>query len=207
MPTKNPRTQNQFVDALLGHFIDLQFSISQVSALLRPSRISSMSCNELSHRAEFFADLFASTFVGRSSISALEAIAPDAPASFTHPSTADRIATVEAFLSQKNHPIVDLFQISLSARGLPPLSPKFHVVDVTGAFKDLRTFIPTGIPAVHGLFDSAWRFMFDSIDNGRNPWGLASITDGDIERVTNDLVEKSIRNFALRRKWDVAATA
>jgi hypothetical protein len=186
----------------LGHFIDFQYSLSNVTALLHPARLTHISCNELSHRAEFFADLFASAFVGRSSISALEAIASGAPTSVTHPSTQARAAVVDAFLSQSPHPVIDLFQSALSARGLPPLTPVFQTVDVTAPFKDLRTFIPNDISGVHGLFDSAWKFMFDAIDQKSNPWGLASVTDGDVERITNDLVEKSIRNFALRSKWN-----
>lgn len=190
----------------LGHFIDIRrYRVSYVSLLQNPALIAAPSGNtqiELAHRIEHFADLFGASFVGRSSIAALETIAAAAPSSPSHPATADRTAVVDAFLGGRSHPIVDALQRALQAVGLPPLKPIFETVDVGPDFDDIRTFSPTRIEQIYGLFDSAWNYLFDAIDTKRNPWGLTPVSDGKVEGLTNDLTEKSIRNFAIRQAWN-----
>jgi hypothetical protein len=190
----------------LGHFVDHQHSVSAVSMIQNSNLIGPQNGNELSHRREYFADLFAACFVGRSSIAALEAIAPNVSSSLTHPATADRAALVDAFLAGGSHPIIDLVQNALQALQLPTLTPIFQRVEVGADYDDIRTFVPASMEQVYGLFDSAWNYLFDAIDNNRNPWNFSSAKDGDIEVLTNDLTEKSIRNFAIRQAWDVAST-
>jgi hypothetical protein len=190
----------------LGHFVDLGQRVSQASLLLNPTSFSPAGGDELHHRQEYFADLFCASFVGRSSVSALEAIAPAQPASYTHPATAERVRVVEALLGGRSDPIIDAFQTALVRLGLPALQVAFAPVAVTADFDDVRTFVPSGIEEVYGLFDSAWNYLFDAIDNSRNPWNFQSASAGDIANLTNDLTEKSIRNFAIRRMWDDASS-
>lgn len=189
----------------LGHFVDVANRITDVSLLSNPRRLSANAHNEALHRREYFADLFAACFVGRSSVAALEAIAPTAPASPTHPATADRIAVVDAFFAGNSNSIVDMFQSAIAARSLPSLKPIFSRVAVAD-FDDLRTFRAKTAEEIHGLFDGAWRYLFSTIDAKRNPWSLGTLSDGDVESITNDLTEKSIRNFALEASWNAAAS-
>ncbi len=188
----------------LGHFVDVTLKISELSLLLHP--MAGLPTNvALSHRREYFADLFSSCFVGRSSVSALEIIAPNHPPSMTHPGTADRVAVVDAFLSDAPHLTVNLFQDTLTKRALPNLVKTYHPVSVRDDFDDLRTYSPADIEAVHGMLESAWRYMFDVVDGGRNPWQLDGASEGAIEAIVNDLTEKSIRNFAIRTTWNATS--
>jgi hypothetical protein len=191
----------------LGHFVDIKYRITQVSAILNPAPIAPAGANDHSYRMEHFADLFGASYVGRSSIAALEAIAPNAAATESHPATADRVALVDAFLAGTAHPTIDLMQNALSKLGLPTLTKVFDSVDVTPDFDDVRTFVPSSIEQVYGMFDSAWAYLFNAIDRQLNPWQLSDRRDGIVEALVNDLTEKSIRNFAIREAWDAVASS
>lgn len=191
----------------LGHFVDLKYRVTQVSAIQSPAPLAPAGFNDLNYRMEHFADLFGACFMGRSSVAALEAIAPNAPASITHPATSDRVALVDAFLAGAAHPTIDLLQNALNALSLPRLTKVFDTVDVTPEFDDVRTFVPSSIEQVYGIFDSAWTYLFSAIDNQLNPWQLPDRRDGIVEALANDLTEKSIRNFAIREAWYAAASS
>lgn len=191
----------------LGHFVDLKYRVTQVSAILNPTPIAPAGFDDLTYRMEHFADLFGASFVGRSSIAALEAIAPNAPVSITHPATAERAALVDAFLAGTAHPTIDLFQNALAALSLPTLTKVFDLVDVAHDFNDVRTFVPSSIEQVYGMYDSAWAYLFNAIDKRLNPWQLSDRRDGIVEALVNDLTEKSIRNFAIREAWHAAASS
>lgn len=47
--------------------------------------------------------------------------------------------------------------------------------------------------------------MFERMERGATYRGRHEVQDVDVESVTNDLVEKSIRNFAVREAWHAAA--
>lgn len=190
----------------LGHFVDLRYRVTQVTAIQNPAPLAPTGANDLSYRREYFADLFGACFVGRSSIAALEAIAPNAPVSSSHPATVDRAALVDAFLAGVSHPTIDLMQNALTALRLPTLKKIFDPVDVAPDFDDIRTFVPSSIEQVYGLFDSAWGYLFNRIDSQLNPWHLPDRRDSVVEALANDLTEKSIRNFAIREAWGAAAS-
>jgi hypothetical protein len=120
----------------------------------------------------------------------LKILAPNHPASPTHPVTSEHVTIVEAFLNGSTNAVVDIFSNSLSRLSRPPLDPIFDTADVKPDFDDLRTFSPQRIESVHGMFESAWHYMFDAIDTQRNPWQLDVASDGAIEAIVNDLVEK-----------------
>jgi hypothetical protein len=190
----------------LGHFVDTTNRISEASMLVDRSPIATPGADELSYRREFFADLFAACFIGSGSVSPLSIIAPNVPPSRTHPSTRERKRVVDAFLAGSSEPIVTMFQNILVRQSLPPLQRVAARVSVDADFDELRTFQANSIEEVHGLYESAWNYMFTAIDGGRNPWEIAPLTEGAIEAISNDLTEKSIRNFAIRTAWNEAAT-
>jgi hypothetical protein len=189
----------------LGHFVDVTLKLSEITLLLSPAPTAPAGCHEILHRREYFADLFSSCFVGRVGMSALEAIAPDHPTSSTHPSTADRVVVVEAFLTGLAHPIVDMFQTAVTVHSLPKMISVFAKASVASEFDDLRTFSAASVEEIHGIFEGAWGYLFDVIDQKRNPWKLDAIKDGDSETIVNDLTEKSIRNYSIRVAWNEAA--
>lgn len=186
----------------LGHFVDISNGVTNLSSLIqRPN-----SAWELQHRLEHFADLFAAAYIGRCSIGALEIIAPNNPTTMTHPSTADRVALVEDFLAGRSTSIIPLFQACLQQLGLPPLQIEHVALNLDAAFDDIRTHAITSKSELHGMFNSAWAYLESALDNRSAPWIAPSSTTADIERVVNDLTEKSIRNASIRERWDSGAT-
>ncbi len=188
----------------LGHFVDIQHRISILTVLRNSAPVAPPGLHELRHRMEYFADLFSSCYVRSAGIEALRAIASNHPASFTHPATTDRADVVADFLAQTPNSIVDMFADALSSLGLPSLAIVSSEADLKADFDDLRTFASADTGEVFGIFEAAWAYMFDLIDNKRNPWGLASVGQAEVEALVNDLTEKSIRNFALRAAWNEA---
>jgi hypothetical protein len=186
----------------LGHFIDISNGVSKLSTLLCPVKQS----YELQHRLEHFADLFAAAHIGRCSIGALELIAPNAPISFTHPSTSDRVFLVEEFLAGRQTGLIGVFQSSLQQLSLPPLQIEFDTPDVRTSFDDIRTYPITSKRELHGIFGAAWKYLEEGLDQRSAPWIPPTFTDADVERVVNDLTEKSVRNASIKERWDSGAT-
>jgi hypothetical protein len=186
----------------LGHFVDISNGVTNLSVLIQP--VSSQ--DEFHHRLEHFADLFAACYVGKASIRALETIAAGHHTTPTHPATAARVALVEDLLEGRSNPLVALFQTCLQQLSLAPLTKEFSAPDISSHFDDVLTYKTTTYEELHGLFESAWLYFENALDNRSPPWIKPDTNDGDIERVINDLTEKSIRNASVRERWQHGAT-
>jgi hypothetical protein len=187
----------------LGHFVDFTTGITQFSLLKNPG----LHPTNLFHRREHFADLFAACYVGSSSIRTLETIALGAAASLTHPATTDRVALVNKFLTGQTGGLIDAFQHSLSLLGGVPLSVVYRAPDVKQPFDDIRPYHIADSPELHGIFESAWTYLADALDNRSPPWVKPAFSESEIERVVNDLAEKSIRNMSIRERWASGSSA
>ena len=187
----------------LGHFVDVHYRLTEYSLLTHAGVHPPLQ----SHRHEHFADLFAASYVGNSSVNTLKTIAPSDPTSSTHPSTADRIGLVEKLLSGQNDPLIEMFGDLMAKLGAGPLAPEFKAPSVKRSFDDVRTYQIADIPELHGIFESAWNYLGDALDARSPPWVKSTFTEGDIERVVNDLTEKSVRNKSIRERWASGASA
>ncbi|MBO1273555.1 hypothetical protein J3L11_18130, partial [Shewanella sp. 4t3-1-2LB] len=153
------------------------------------------------HCREYFADLFSAQFVGRSGVDFLQRLAGNADASFTHPSTKDRVKVVEDFLSGNSNTVVDMLNniISLFSKAnkvkqsglLRPSSPP----DITSCFDNIRPFPITDRSHLHSFINEAWDYLCKTWDNPSGVW--SELSKDTIESTVNDLVEKSIRNFMI----------
>jgi hypothetical protein len=181
----------------LGHFVDVFYGVTRFSLLTYP-RVHPIS---QSHRQEHFADLFAACYVGRSGIETLQTIAPNALASYSHPSTADRVALVEKLLTGRNDALIQIFQNTMTRLGAGSLATLFKAPNLKQSFDDVRTYQISDISELHGMFESAWNYLANALDTRSSPWIKLNFTEGDIERVVNDLTEKSIRNMSIRERW------
>lgn len=152
---------------------------------------------------EYFADLFSACYAGEAAIYFLEAFAPGDGTSNTHPATASRVGLMRDFLSGAQNAIVDLFQSALLTRGLPALRQQFRMPDVSQSFANVRPHPVADEAELHGVFLAGWQFLQSNPSSRLPAWdGLSSST---VEAATNDLVEKSIRNYMLREAWNEAA--
>lgn len=202
----------------LGHFVDISLGITKLSLLLLPPgpipshlahfHISDATWKKIteSHRREHFADLFAACYCGEASINALNTIAGSDGWSPTHPATADRVGLVQRFLGGTRDPLVESFQICLRLQKKPSLSVRFDVPDISSCFDDVRPYKIESERKLHGLFAAAWDYLAAALDNRSAPWIAPGTNDAKIEKVVNDLTEKSIRNMSVREKWDRVAT-
>jgi hypothetical protein len=186
----------------LGHFVDVHYRLTDYSLLAH----ASVHPSSQSHRHEHFADLFAACYVGSSSIETLKTIAPNNPTTSTHPSTADRVVLVEKLLSGQNDPLIEMFRGVMAKLGAGSLGPEFKAPTVKQSFDDIRTYRIADIPELHGIFESAWNYLSDALDTRSPPWVKSTFTEGDIEKVVNDLTEKSVRNKSIRERWASGAT-
>lgn len=190
----------------LGHFIDETLGVIRYSLFVNPPPPGYDHEVVQSHRQEFFADLFAACYCGHASIRTLQTIAPHNPATPTHPATADRARVVEEFLGGIQNDIVDHFQSCLAALGAPNLMPLYSLPSIAQSYDDMRPFTLTSREHLHGIFESSWNYLSETLDGRPSSWAIPSLSDGDIERVVNDLTEKSIRNMSIKERWDSGIT-
>lgn len=199
----------------LGHFVDFHYKISELSLLTEPLPSCPAAVNlatwrmvVLSHRREFFADLFAACYSGLASRHSLMSIAPNNPDTATHPSTKSRAGAIDAFLSGSANPHVDLVQRSLTNRGLPNLSPRFSAPELSGQFDDALTYRVSSTEELYGMFPAAWDYHEKQLATRSASWTDVNDTEHEIERTINDLTEKSLRDFEIRERWaDVSSNA
>lgn len=183
----------------LGHFIDGHFGVSWMMALRSVPAGQRIPDQIVYHCREHFADLFAACYVGEAISGMLEALAPNAPASTTHPATATRAQAVRDFLGGRPNPMVDLCNEALVARSQPPLQVRCVLPDVATAFDNMRPCSLTSKEEVHGVLPTALEYLKGKLSAPDGLW--THLDEGDITRVTNDLVEKSIRNWMIMEKW------
>jgi hypothetical protein len=195
-----------------GHFIDSRFQLSTNVELLLPDLVlPSLSApppgwtNDLFlsarryHLREYFADLFAASYTGGAIKRFLDDFAANADVSPSHPKTYDRAAIIESLLNGTSHRVIEAFRQALTARRCPDLTAQYTRPNVDTAFAALRTAPLGSIREVHGVLESGWEYLHRAADRADEVW--KHIDDGDAERIVNDLVAKSIRNWMIREQW------
>ncbi len=191
----------------LGHFVDRHWGVTNLIAIWTVSGVGLTRGISLSqpHWAEHFADLFAACYVGSASVGVLETIAPHNPASVTHPATVDRMSLVKNFLNGIPDLRIDVVRSALNMLTAPPLVLKYVAPNISTVFDDLRPAHITSPEELHGLFDAAWAYFSTSAANPISIWTGRDLDIEDLEKIVNDLTEKSIRNYSIRELWSVHA--
>ncbi|MEW8509185.1 MAG: hypothetical protein AB2598_21100 [Candidatus Thiodiazotropha sp.] len=192
----------------LGHFIDTHYKITETTLLQHPPPTQTgvdpavIQQVELRHRMEFFADLFAASYTGEGIYKFLENFAPGQPASPTHPATDIRLRNINKFLNGKANNILSVFQAALKVRSLPELVSRFESLDIEIPFAEIRPVNIVSPNQIHGILDAGWTFLGQVIGNRIEQW---KDLDGlQAERIVNDLIEKSVRNWMIIEKWNNA---
>jgi len=193
----------------LGHFVDHHFKISEYSLIVNPpaARPEGIDFEQwrranLSYRMEYFADLFSACYCGEAANLCLQAIAPSAPDTPTHPATQRRISVVAAFLAGESGGIVSVLQEACVARTGKELSKQFSVPKLQSSFDDVLTYRIANQRELFGIFPAGWEYLARNLQVRSAPWIDAHSAIPEIERTVNDLVEKSIRNFEVRERWE-----
>lgn len=193
----------------LGHFIDIEFGITTkwlldypIDQLPLDSIPLGPGCDQAhrSHRMEYFADLFAASYVGDAVDDFLVQFTGGARATPTHPSTTARSSAVQGFLGGAASDLLSSLQCVLKDLGLPNLTIRFDDVDLSNSFDNMRPASIATVGQLHGIFLHSWKYL---AKQSEAPSGWAtSISSNECERVINNLVEKSIRNYMIKEKWE-----
>jgi hypothetical protein len=186
----------------LGHFIDSHRGVIKMSLLLRPAVANPK--YEQMHRAEHFCDLLAASYVGTAMCKLLKHIAPNDHASSSHPATVDRISLIETFLAGQHVTMIDLLQDALTNLKIPALEVRFSEPDISACFQNIRPYDIKNERELHGILPAAWSFLEKIAPRNALPW-LSFNDDESIVNMINDLVEKSIRNYSIKEKWNATA--
>lgn len=188
----------------LGHFIDIHFKITDFSLLLAPPPLASDNPIlaleiERSWRREYFADLFAAGYTGDAIGVFLENFAPNSPASHSHPATANRLENINLFLSGKTPPIVELFGKALESLGLPELKVRYVKPNISPYFDNIRPYPIASEPELHGILDAGWEYFQSTHVKKDLPWN--ELGEEKTDRIINDIIEKSIRTWMVKSRW------
>lgn len=206
----------------LGHFIDVNNDVVTTSMLIHThlsgpdmpdlpisSEISKLSIEQQeqykwiiqSHRAEYFADLISATYTGEAAIGFLkEFISTNQPATHSHPSFVARYNLIDDFLNNRSNVIIEMFQNVLQIRGLPQLGLRYTLPDLGNAFANVQPVKLSSDTELFGVFAAGWSFLMQMFQNPTGQW--EHLSENDRERISNDLVEKSIRNRMILEGWN-----
>jgi hypothetical protein len=197
----------------LGHFVDHHFKISELSLIMNPIAPTPSGVSDsdwrfinMRHRMEHFADLFGAIYCGEATNESLLAIAPNNPDSYTHPATVKRASVVHDFLAGKPNQVVNILQAACQARTGKSLATQFSTPDLQSSFDKVLTYRLVGDQELFGAFQIGWQYLKIQLDKRTAPWIDAHSTIPEIERTVNDLVEKSIRNYEIKERWQNGAT-
>ncbi len=186
----------------LGHFLDEQHGVSKLMALMSASNKRPIQREQLNHAAEFFADLFAACYVGDAIATMIERFAPNEGDSYTHPATSRRGEVVRAFLNGSPHPIVKNCNLALAALGLPCFRKHFIKPEIKSRLDNVLPYPIQSREEVHGILLAGHEYLTYRLERLDGKW--EHVSEGDAIRMINDLIEKSLRNWMIREKWDKA---
>ncbi len=201
----------------LGHFIDDQFGLSEISEVQmsetnnllpgleeKPETWSDLEYEEClqNHSREYFADLFASCYLGDVMIDCLVEVAERRRLTFTHPATDERIKVIKASLENEENFVVSMLTRSLRTMKeirQNKFKPLFQMPTIEHRFSDIRPCELQSPEEVHGVLQAGRRYLASAAEQDRAPWN--EFREDQVERVINDLTEKSIRNFMIKQAW------
>ena len=153
------------------------------------------------HFKEYFADIFAASFIGRNINKYLKYLSyPKTETedySPTHPSNKLRFKMIDEFLQGKNNYVIDMIQYILGKKGLPNLCKISSSINASDLYRLLPVKLSTDHD-IHALYSLAW----DVWDGDRSRFKSENNMSFDLQptqlyTILNNLVEKSISNYLI----------
>lgn len=157
------------------------------------------------HWMEFFADMFACSYIGGNINKYLGYVYyPDCRSrtySITHPSNDLRFKLVEDFLSSNGNYILNIIQNELLGKFGKVMDGFTNDLDSS----DLYRLLPIEINSdneIHKLYATAWDVWYSDRDIFKMVNNLSyTLEPTQIYSIINNLVEKSISNYLIQKKW------
>ena len=210
----------------IGHFVDTINSITDIAVNVTINHIFNkrnsdeilqafpfLSNNNIPHRyfldyhfKEYFADIFAASFIGRNIDKYLKYLSyPKTETedySPTHPSNKLRFKMMDEFLQGKNNYVIDMIQYILGKKGLPNLCKISSTINANDLYRLLPVELSTDHD-IHALYSLAWNVW----DGDRSRFKSENNMSFDLQptqlyTILNNLVEKSISNYLIKTKWE-----
>ena len=158
------------------------------------------------HWMEYFADIFASSYVGSNITRYLSYVYyPDCSSSYsssTHPSNEKRFKVVNDFTGAKSNYVIKIIQEILNGKFGKQLANYSNTV----APNDLYKLLPTELTSdndIHCLYATAWDVWYGDRSKFKTDNNLTyDLQPTQIYTILNNLVEKSISNYLINKKWN-----
>lgn len=155
------------------------------------------------HFGEFFCDIFASQYAGKSLNQYLSYITSNNPNfSMRHPATTIRTRVVDEFIGNVPSPLVTVIKDAVRQITSKNLSIRF----VKPSPDDIYNLLPPTIndaSQLHGLLAVGWDIWTGDWQPFRASMKTSLVPDRDtVYNILNNLIEKSIGNFIVVQKWN-----
>jgi hypothetical protein len=208
----------------LGHFIDRKYRISEILTkklifdfragkfhikfydyfpFLKGADPQTFVNVLFSHFSEYFCDLFAAQYVGKSLGIYLDYITKGNPNhSNSHPATSVRVDVVSKFINGENDVLMDeiLSVVVLASR--KELKKRYKEFSST----DFENLIPIEINSaseLHYLFVYGWNLWLSDWNEFQKVNEMAfPLSPNQIYEIINNLIEKSIGNYIVKTNWE-----
>lgn len=188
----------------LGHFVDSELNITSKIYLKKYNTLDIYNYEEMTfykHTGEYFADLFAAQYIEDASNLYLNYIAYNQPDSNSHPSTQKRIDVVDKFLKEGKGTELEELNEVLEKSGSPILKIRYSKIELNQS--DFLKLTPQKInneQELHYIFKLGWEFWNNSDENVLN-----NFESRQKYHVINNLIEKTISNYTIKKIWDGAS--
>lgn len=155
------------------------------------------------HVKEYFADLFAAQYIRESSYYYLEYIAGEHLTSETHPSTSCRVSFINEFLSDHHNFgfVLNAFIEEIYKQTNKQISLRY--IDISP--DDLLYLLPYEIKheqQLHSLFYHGWSIWLNRQNDFMDYNTMSQpLNPSMIYQIINNLIEKSINNYLIVKKW------
>lgn len=196
----------------IGHFID---AVHNISGIVYSSFILGKICLPLtqyfakaanglslsgirSYLREYFADIFASQYLGKSSYAYINQVASTNEDTITHPATSVRISMVDNFVDGIDNPIINLFNQSTQLILGKKLSYKNLQLDLSPFFKDNQCDMST-TDNIHSIISGGWTLWFDNRDKFVDSEGK-ELHYSEVYNQINRNIQKSVDDYRNKRK-------
>lgn len=207
----------------LGHFVDnhykltetiyseiLKIDINELINLYFPCLTRPLTPNEkgyvlCNHISEFFADLFASQYVGSNCCNFLDYLAHDRPKdsfSPTHPTLFYRKKMVDDFLNGVSNSVLDIIKKTVQTVTGKELKVRFRDLS-SDDFYNLVPTIITDEKDLHSLFKLGWEVYLAGGEHFKDANAMSyTPSQSEVYNIVNNLIEKSINNFLIVASWN-----
>ncbi len=111
---------------------------------------------------------------------------------------------INDFLEQKPNEIITQINNVLKTYPLLELKIRYKELKVDAFFDNIRPYEIQDDEELHGIFEAGWNYLELIKTVGKDYW--KDYDEFKMDKMINDLMEKSIRNKMIKEKWENGTT-